>query len=102
MTRRAGDKPVFDVTVPPGSPFFEGHFPGFPVLPGVAQLRIVLDALALVRGAPPQLLAIRRLRFRRTVAPGDRLVLSLGAGAPVTFRFTRDDACVSDGHLDVA
>jgi 3-hydroxymyristoyl/3-hydroxydecanoyl-(acyl carrier protein) dehydratase len=104
LTRLAGDGADvrFEVLVPPDSAFFEGHFPGAPVLPGVAQLGVVLEALAVARGAPSRLLAIRRLRFRHTVVPRDRLTLSLEGNGPVRFRLTRGTLCVSEGLLDLA
>jgi 3-hydroxyacyl-[acyl-carrier-protein] dehydratase len=53
---------IKNVTV--NEPFFPGHFPGNPVMPGV----IILEALAQAAG-------IDDARFRRPVVPGDRLVL---------------------------
>lgn len=61
-------------------PFFTGHFPGYPVMPGV----LILEALAQVAGlALPDdgegrmglLTGIDRARIRRPVVPGDRLDL---------------------------
>lgn len=66
-------------------PFFQGHFPGFPLMPGV----LVVEALAQIAsilawkiaGAKPggELLiffaGIDNARFRRQVQPGDTLLL---------------------------
>jgi len=66
-------------------PFFAGHFPGHPVMPGV----LVLEALAQAAGLlaclslPPEqvqskvtyLMGIDGARFRKPVVPGDRLEL---------------------------
>ncbi|KAA0234453.1 MAG: 3-hydroxyacyl-[acyl-carrier-protein] dehydratase FabZ [Acidimicrobiales bacterium] len=65
-------------TPAPDLPFFEGHFPGRPVLPGV----ILIEAMAQVgacavladdsfTGKLPMLGGIDKARFRRQVQPGD-------------------------------
>jgi 3-hydroxyacyl-[acyl-carrier-protein] dehydratase len=68
-------------------PFFTGHFPGHPVMPGV----LILEALAQAAGLlaclslPPErvsntvtyLMGIDGARFRRPVVPGDRLELKV-------------------------
>jgi 3-hydroxyacyl-[acyl-carrier-protein] dehydratase len=67
-------------------PFFAGHFPGKPVMPGVLVLEALAQAcalLALKSMAPGEdvndkitfLMSIDGARFRRPVVPGDRLEL---------------------------
>lgn len=71
---------VKSVTI--NEPYFTGHFPGRPVMPGV----MILEALAQVAGILmlnrrenlgkyAYFVAIDRVKFRRTVLPGDQLVL---------------------------
>lgn len=68
----------FELSIPPDFPWFSGHFPDAPVLPAVAQLdAIVLPACAAAwaeLGAPRRL---GKLKFRKQIAPGDRLELHL-------------------------
>jgi len=68
-------------------PFFQGHFPGTPVMPGVlvvealAQVGAVL-ALREIEDRDSKLVlftGIKEARFRRPVVPGDTLVLEVTA-----------------------
>ena len=81
--------------------WFEGHFPGNPILPGVAQLALVVEALARERGAPLALGGITFVRLREVVRPGARLQLSTQARANDTLRvaLTRDGVPVMNGEL---
>jgi UDP-3-O-[3-hydroxymyristoyl] N-acetylglucosamine deacetylase/3-hydroxyacyl-[acyl-carrier-protein] dehydratase len=67
--------------------FFKGHFPGKPVMPGV----LIIESMAQVGGvmmlAPEEnrgklafFLAANNIKFRKTVVPGDQLVLEVTAG----------------------
>lgn len=106
----SGDLHRFRVQVPLDLAFFRGHFVGYPVLPGVAQ--VVALVLARVRALHPEFdepRAISRLKFRRTIAPGDELELRLQIDVGrrrVGFDISRvggrgDEAC-SAGQLDYA
>jgi len=67
-------------------PFFEGHFPGHPVMPGVLVLEALAQASAILAyrstGFDPTqkvtyLMAIDGAKFRRPTVPGDRLELEV-------------------------
>jgi 3-hydroxyacyl-[acyl-carrier-protein] dehydratase len=65
-------------------PFFAGHFPGYPVMPGVlvAEALAQVGAVAVLRssqsaGRIPFLAGLDNFRFRRQVTPGDVLRLEV-------------------------
>jgi 3-hydroxyacyl-[acyl-carrier-protein] dehydratase len=80
-----GKKAVGIKNVTINEPFFQGHYPGHPIMPGV----LIIEAMAQVGGAVAALTAgdkddqvpyftgINKARFRRPVGPGDVLQLRL-------------------------
>ena len=68
-------------------PFFSGHFPTRPVMPGVLIVEAMAQATGLLamRSRPDEakeealyfLVGIDKARFKRTVEPGDRLTLEV-------------------------
>jgi 3-hydroxyacyl-[acyl-carrier-protein] dehydratase len=76
-------KALKNVTI--NEPFFPGHFPHYPVMPGVLIVEALAQASAIVcYRADPEALAGRKLfmfagiddaRFKRQVVPGDTLIL---------------------------
>lgn len=79
-----GKKAVGIKNVSANEPFFQGHFPGNPIMPGV----LIVEALAQVgaaallsmeenQGKLGVFTGIDKLRFRRQVVPGDQLRLEI-------------------------
>ena len=64
------------IDIPAGGAWFEGHFPGRPILPGVAELALAVEVLAREAGRPVSLRGIAFARLRQLVLPGDRLDMS--------------------------
>lgn len=64
--------------------YFQGHFPGQPVMPGVLILECLAQAAAVLISKAtknnkrvPALVGSDRMRFRRPVVPGDQLILEV-------------------------
>lgn len=76
---------IKNVTI--NEPFFQGHFPGNPIMPGVLIIEALAQAsgvLAFVSQSAQEnpkglyyLVKIDNARFKRTVVPGDQLVLEV-------------------------
>ncbi len=64
---------VADVWVPSDSPWFAGHFPGEPILPGIAQLGMVFDLIARFGEGRLAIEGIERVRYKKMIRPGDSL-----------------------------
>jgi 3-hydroxyacyl-[acyl-carrier-protein] dehydratase len=75
---------IKNVTI--NEPFFQGHFPGRPVMPGVLMLEAMAQAAGAIcahaQGADAPLqsvyfLTVDKAKFRKPVGPGDRLELHM-------------------------
>jgi len=92
--------------------FFQGHFPGRPVMPGV----LIVEAMAQVGGilmlACPEhrgklafFMAANNIKFRKTVLPGDQLIMEVVVGKVrsktgiVHAKAFVDDKLVAEGEL---
>ena len=88
--------------VPEDLEYLAGHFPGFPVVPGVAQLGWVVEAARELLGRPTSVQGIEALKFKRLLRPADvvhlRVELSADRNA-LDFRFWDDGGVVSSGRL---
>jgi acyl-CoA synthetase (AMP-forming)/AMP-acid ligase II/3-hydroxymyristoyl/3-hydroxydecanoyl-(acyl carrier protein) dehydratase len=69
---------VLELVAPGNLGWFDGHFPGHPVLPGVVQLQLLVASRA--RSEWPALGPVRRLlrlKFKQVITPGARIILAL-------------------------
>ena len=79
-----GVRAVGEKQVSIGEPFFQGHFPGQPIMPGVLQIEALAQtgcvaALSLeeMQGKLALFAGIEKARFKRMVIPGDTLRLEV-------------------------
>ena len=56
-------------------PYFEGHFPEWPILPGVAQVQMVLTEAARYLKTPLSVSCVSNLKFMSLIHPGTDLVM---------------------------
>ncbi len=81
----AGERIVGLKNVTINEPFFQGHFPGMPVMPGVLQIEAMAQTgglLLLNQIAEPEkklllFAGIDEVKFRRPVVPGDTLHITM-------------------------
>ena len=93
--------------VPADSPWFSGHFPGEPILPGIALVYMAEQAIiqdALAKGEQVQLHTLKRVRFTQPVRPGETLSLNIigeEAGEEILFSFkiTNKENIVCSGAI---
>lgn len=93
-------------------PYFQGHFPGYPVMPGVliAEAMAQTGAVALLKlpeyaGKLAFFAGIDNLRFRQQVRPGDQLRIEVeflklrGSVGKAQARATVGDKLVAEGEF---
>lgn len=83
-----GEKIVGKKCVTFNEPFFAGHFPGNPVMPGVLIVEALAQTGAVLilsqdgyRGKTAYFAGLDKVRFKRKVVPSDVLMLECSAGA---------------------
>lgn len=96
--------------VPETSPIFEGHFPGYPILPGVLLIETMAQAAGyLILGMNgltrmPFFMGVKKAKFRKFIEPGTMLdvyatMLHEGSGFSVTEARIEHDGPVCDAEL---
>lgn len=87
---------------PPDMECYQGHFPGFPILPGVAQLYFLRHFARQAFPDFPDAGSWRRLKFRRIVRPGMevRLVVVRRGAGTFDFVYGREDSAYSSGRVE--
>jgi acyl-CoA synthetase (AMP-forming)/AMP-acid ligase II len=97
--RRADETVALDLYIPANLQCLRGHFPGFPVVPGVAQLDWAVKLAADCFDLPLAIASTFQIKFKRlTIAPADvTLTLSHRAEGQIAFEYRQGDAVLSQG-----
>lgn len=91
----------YELYLPATLIYFQGHFPDFPLLPGIAQVHWVMEFVRSL-GIDGCVSSIERLKFVRPIRPESKLSLELKAlnsQARVDFRFSDDGGNYSQGRI---
>lgn len=75
------------VIVPADSPFFEGHFPGFAILPGLTQIQWAVELARTAFAVPPCFAGLSNLKFMKPISPA--------SSVQATFTLAEDDTSVN-------
>jgi len=99
------DKIILNTEVLPDSPWFDGHFPENPTLPGIAQLEMAIDAIRLVSKRNLSVTGFRKVRFKRVIRPGEKLKVIITSRksqeGSYAFRILVEDKLACNGVLFV-
>ncbi len=109
-----GDKITALKNVTNNEPFFQGHFPGRPIMPGVLIIEAMAQAggiLAYLTGSTEQrsrliyFMGMDKVRFRKPVVPGDQILFNAkiikfrSKAAKMSGIATVDDQLVAEAEL---
>jgi UDP-3-O-[3-hydroxymyristoyl] N-acetylglucosamine deacetylase/3-hydroxyacyl-[acyl-carrier-protein] dehydratase len=84
ITRIEGNKIVGLKNISSNEPYFQGHFPNHPIMPGVLQLEAIAQVAGIMMlrkaenfGKLAYFMSAESVRWRKPVRPGDTLVISV-------------------------
>ncbi|MDO8840113.1 MAG: AMP-binding protein [Parvibaculum sp.] len=96
----SGGRARFELRLQPELRWFEGHFPGQPILPGVAQLHIAALLAERTWGSAFDGREMSRVKFRHVMQPDERISLTLvKSGSRLDFQYSREGEVVASGTL---
>ena len=96
------NRAVYNLTFPHGCNFFEGHFNGFPVLPGVVQLYFA-DFLARdAFGDRVSCECVKKIKFSKIIKPDENLKLVFERkNNLINYMYIRDEQVCSSGVITI-
>jgi hypothetical protein len=96
------DMAELSLELQPGMTWFGGHFPGEPVLPGIAQTHIAVLWAECLWGFCPRGANLSQVKFRRIMRPGTIAVLRLGRDIDrgrLSFSYEANGIIASEGKI---
>ncbi|BAJ04067.1 ApeI family dehydratase [Shewanella violacea] len=100
-----GDAIIFRLFIAADLPFFNGHFPEQPVLPGVTQLDWAIRLGCQHFGYPKNIATLEVLKFQQLMLPDSEVTLEISENKPKTkliFRYFDGDKRFASGRLTLA
>lgn len=100
--QREAQQVQLQLSIDPALAVFDGHFPGMPILPGVAQLDWAVQFGREAFAIDAHVLRVDALKFQRIVRPGMQLALVLEwlpDLAALVFRYTSEQGAHSSGRV---
>ncbi|WP_036665415.1 hypothetical protein [Paludibacterium yongneupense] len=105
LTERCTDDAVLlSLLLPAAAPCFDGHFPGFPVLPGVVQIHWAMLFAQAKLGVAGTFQSLEQIKFTDIVEPGAGLTLHLMWDADrrrLSFDYRADGRKASSGRIQL-
>jgi 3-hydroxymyristoyl/3-hydroxydecanoyl-(acyl carrier protein) dehydratase len=106
LLKRSAQHAVLELTAPSDLFYFDGHFPGKPILAGVVQIDWVISCGRQCFDLPPVFLGIHALKFQRIIAPERPFTLELvhepgksTGKSSLSFKITSQVGTHSSGRL---
>lgn len=65
---------VYSVMLLPSHSVYAGHFPNFPIAPGVCNLQMIIDCVSDAKNAPVELQSISRCKFTSLIRPDGKVL----------------------------
>ena len=101
--RETGEGRVeLDLEIGAGLIWFQGHFPGRPILPGVVQLDWAVQLAPEALSLPPITAREFQVKYKAVISPGDRVTLALRHDAAknrLSFEYKRGEDICSSGTV---
>ncbi len=87
------------------SPYFVGHFPDQPVLPGVGQMHLLTQALAGSLGRPIHWTRVHAVRFRKPILPDSPCEITASypnTEGEIRFQIQGEEGLMAEGRFTIA
>ena len=97
-----GPTAQIDFVVPNDLEYFDGHFPGAPIVPGVVQIKWAIDGARRCLAVSESVARIEVLKFQQVMGPGVEVALALEYSAEagkLYFSFKSDQGRLSSGRI---
>jgi 3-hydroxymyristoyl/3-hydroxydecanoyl-(acyl carrier protein) dehydratase len=105
VIEKTGSSFLIEFSIPQESPYFDGHFPGFSLLPAVAQVELVIRFASEFFGTGIDISEMRRIKFSKFILPDAPLHLRLQKDEKsLMFKLVSpvDESVYSSGALSIS